>query len=306
MDLHQLRVFRAAAQAGGFTRAGQQLLISQSTVSQHIKDLEAELGCPLFLRVGKRVMVTEAGRVLLLHAEGIFQHMENAEIAVREMTALKRGTVRLGAGATTLIYRLPRVLREYKRRFPEIELIITTGTSESLLAGLRSHRLDLAVVVSPAAEAGLEVSSLGREELVVILNRRHPLARRSRLTPRDLATLPFILYEKETAMQSVVEEFFRSLGISPRIIMEIENSEVNKSLVGAGLGASIVPLCSVAKPSESARLKVMRVRGQTCTRELGLVTLDAAIHPRAIRELAASISAGLRETARPESLKSSI
>ena len=107
MDLHQLRVFQAAIKSGGFTRAGEQLHLSQSTVSQHIKVLEEELGCPLFLRVGKRVLVTEAGNVLLQYAERIFRDLKNAEMAVREMNALKRGTVRLGVGPTTLTYRLP-------------------------------------------------------------------------------------------------------------------------------------------------------------------------------------------------------
>ena len=118
MDLHQLRVFQAAINSGGFTRAGEQLHLSQSTVSQHIKLLEEELGCSLFLRVGKRVLVTEAGKTLLQYAERIFRDVKNAEMAVREMNALKRGTVRLGIGATTLTYRLPPILRDYIRRLP--------------------------------------------------------------------------------------------------------------------------------------------------------------------------------------------
>src|SRR5271154_694265 len=112
MDLHQLRVFGAAVKSGGFTRAGEELHLSQSTVSQHIKLLEDELGCPLFLRVGKRVLVTEAGQVLFQYAERIFRDVKNAEMALREIGALKRGTVRLGVGPTTLTYRLPHTLSD--------------------------------------------------------------------------------------------------------------------------------------------------------------------------------------------------
>jgi LysR family cyn operon transcriptional activator len=103
MDLHQLRVFHAAVKGGGFTRAGEELHLSQSTVSQHIKLLEHELGSPLFLRVGKRVQVTEAGKVLLPYAERIFRDLKNAEMAVREINVLKRGTVRLGVGPTSRV-----------------------------------------------------------------------------------------------------------------------------------------------------------------------------------------------------------
>ena len=155
MDLHQLRVFRAAIQSGGFTRAAEQLHLSQSTVSQHIKLLEEELGCSLFLRVGKRVLVTEAGRVLLQYAERIFRDLKNAEMAVREMNALKRGTVRLGVGPTTLTYRLPPVLRDYIHRFPQIELIVLSGTTEFLTDAIRSEHLDLAIVMSNAPQPGL-------------------------------------------------------------------------------------------------------------------------------------------------------
>ena len=109
MDFHQLRVFQAAVKSGGFTRAGEELHLSQSTVSQHIKLMEEELGGPLFLRVGKRVLVTEAGSVLLQYTEQILRDLRNAEMAIREVNSLRRGTVRLGVGPTTLIYRLPRV-----------------------------------------------------------------------------------------------------------------------------------------------------------------------------------------------------
>src|SRR5260370_8835617 len=139
MDLHQLRVFQAAAGAGGFTRAGEQLRLSRSTVRQHIKVLEDELGCPLFLRVGKKVQVTEAGNVLLQYAERIFREVKNAEMAGREISTLKRGTMRLDVGPTTLTYRLPHLLADYVRRFPKIDLIVLAGTTDFLLIALRAQ-----------------------------------------------------------------------------------------------------------------------------------------------------------------------
>jgi LysR family transcriptional activator of glutamate synthase operon len=293
MDLHQLRVLQAAVKSGGFTRASEQLHLSQSTVSQHIKMLEEELGCPLFLRVGKRVRVTEAGSVLLQYAETIFRDLKNAEMAVREMNALKRGTVRLGVGPTTLTYRLPHVLADYTRRFPDIELIVLAGTTEFLLEALRSQHLDLAVVMRTAPQAGLISTPLGREELVVVLNREHPLARRRTVEPADLGSLRFILYERNTAMQNLIGRYFESLGVTPRIAMEVENNEAIKSLVRVGLGASIMPLCAVSQEPADGPLQVLRVRGKRLMRELRLVSADAAILPKAIRELASALVAAL-------------
>jgi DNA-binding transcriptional LysR family regulator len=297
MDLHQLRVFQAAVRTGGFTRAGEALHLSQSTVSQHIKQLEESLGCALFLRVGKRVVVSEAGNVLLQYAERIFRDLKNAEMAVRELGASKRGTVRLGVGPTTLTYRLPHVLADYKRRLPEIELIVLAGTTEFLLQAIKAQNLDLAIVMQSATPApGLAITPLGREELVVVVNREHALARRTTLDPADLASLRFILYEKNTAMQNLIDGYFHQLGVTPKIIMEVENNEAIKSLVGAGLGASILPLCAVAQQPGAAQLRILRVKDMPLTRELALLTMDAEILPNAIQDLASTLTAALTAT----------
>jgi LysR family transcriptional activator of glutamate synthase operon len=295
MDVHQLKVFQAAVQGGGFTRAGEQLHMSQSTVSQHIKLLEQELGCSLFLRVGKKVLVTEAGNVLLQYAERIFRELKNTEMALRELNQLQRGTVRMGVGPTTLTYRLPRVLRDYTQRFPDIELIVLAGNTEYLLDAIRSHNLDLAVVMSTAAYSGLVSTPLGREELVIVLNRRHPMAARRTLQPSDLSSLRFILYERNTAMQNLIDRYFESLGVTPRIAMEVENNEAIKSMVRAGLGASILPLCAVEDEPPDGHLRILRVRGRPLLRELRLLSPDSGILPKAIQELASALVAGLAE-----------
>jgi len=217
---------------------------------------------------------------------------------------MKRGTVRLGVGPTTLTYRLPRILRDYTRRFPQIELIVLAGTTEFLLDAMRSQHIDLAIVMTTDPQLGLKSTALGLEELVIVLNGKHPLARRRTLEPADLASLRFILYEKKTAMQTLIERYFDSLGVSPRITMEVENNEAIKSLVRAGLGASILPLCAVAQRSSSAQLRVLRVHGMPLVRNLQLVSVDAEILPNAIRELASALVATLGRTSRQSKVSS--
>jgi DNA-binding transcriptional LysR family regulator len=293
MDLHQLRVFQAVATAGGFTRASEHLHLSQSTVSLHIKQLEEEFGCPLFLRVGKRVFVTEAGQVLLQYADKIFREVRNAEMSVREMSSLQRGTVRLGVSATTLIYRLPHLLVQYGDRFPNIELIVITATTESLLESVRTHALDLAIVVNPPPEQGLTITPVGAEELVIAINADHPLARKRTLDPGDLTALRFILYEKSSAMQSLIDAFFVGLGVNPTITMELENTEAMKSLVRAGLGASIIPLFALQGRGHDPKIRPMRVRNARLERPMAIVRLDADVLPKAISELQHLIATGL-------------
>src|SRR5438128_10987985 len=108
MDLHHLRVFQAVARANGFTRASEQLHLSQATISQHIKQLGYELGCALFMRTGRRVVLSSAGHVLLQHTESIFNSVRDAELAGREIKSLREGFVRIGALSTTLIYSVPK------------------------------------------------------------------------------------------------------------------------------------------------------------------------------------------------------
>ncbi len=294
MDIRQLEVLEAAARTGGFTRAGAELGVSQSTVSQHIRQLEAELGCPLFLRVGKRVVETEAGRILVEYAERILRDVRDAQMAVRELSALERGTVRLGAGPTTVIYRLPPILAEYKRRFPEIELSVIASTTEAMLSAVASHKLDLAVVMEPEPVSGLGITPLAAEELVVIVSRDDPMARRRALVPADIAKMKFILYEKGSTMQLLLDGYFARMAVRPAVAMEVENIEAAKALVRAGLGASILPVCAVAERAHAAHLHVLRVAGFPMQRRLALVTLDAARLPGAIRELASRLKSALR------------
>jgi DNA-binding transcriptional LysR family regulator len=293
MDLHQLRVFQAVARSGGFTRAAEHLHLSQSTVSQHVKQLEHELGCPLFLRVGKRVLVSEAGTLLLQHADRIFLELKNAEMNVREMSSLKRGTVRLGVGPTTLTYRLPQILANYNRQFPEIDLVVLATTTELLLKAMRAQELDLAILIWSKPEPGLAFTPLGGEELVVLLHSTHPLAQRRTLEPSDLASLRFILYQKGTAMQNLIDVYFERLRVSPRIAIEVEGIEAMKSLVRAGMGAAIVPLCAVEGLGRASQLRVFRVKGEPLVRNLSLAALDAQILPNAIRQLMSMLAKGL-------------
>jgi len=290
MELHQLLVFQAAVKNGGFTRASEALHLSQSAVSQHIKQLEDSLGCPLFLRVGKAVKVNEAGSVLFNYTERIFRNLKNAEMAVRELSASERGTVRFGVDPTTLTYRLSPVLADYKQRFPEVELVVVAGSTDFLMQAMKARTLDLSVVMySRSVPVGVSNTPLGREEMVVVLNSGHRLAGKSKLTLRDLASLQFILSEKDSAMHRLITQYFEQLGVTPRIIMEVENHEAIKSLVAAGLGASILPLCAVANTAMAEGLCVMRVKGQTLMRQLALVSLDADAVPDAIQGLASSL-----------------
>lgn len=290
MDLHKLQVFQAAALAGGFTKASEQLHISQSTVSLHIMELEEELGCQLFLRVGRQVLLSEAGRALLECSKKIMREMKNAEMAVRELSAMRRGTIRLGTGATTLIYRLRSAIETFCQRYPRMELIIESGSTELMVQQTVSYRLDLAIVMCPVSHPSLRVATLGQEELVLAVPSRQPEARKPFVMPDRLARMNFILYQRNTAMQRVIDQWFLDLGVEPKISMEMENIEAIKSLVAAGLGVSVLPACALMAPHVKSDIAAVRVKGKPLYRELGLASLKAETLPNSIQELARVMS----------------
>jgi DNA-binding transcriptional LysR family regulator len=289
LDIHHLRVFQAAARTASFTTAGRDLSLSQSTVSLHIKHLEEEFGCQLFHRSAKRVWLSEAGRVLLQYADRIQTELKNADLAVREFSTSQQGTVRFGVGATTLVYFLPSVLAKYRRKYPLIELRVTTGVTEVLLQSLMDHTLDMAIVMSPS-EALAEVQSipLMTEELGVALNSRHPLAQKAVLQPNDLKDLTFISHLRGTAMETVQQGYFRQLGVKPRIIMEMENMQAITSVVSVGLGAALLPQCCISG-LQGRGIAYKKVRGLPMSRSLFIAALDWQTHPPATRRLAARV-----------------
>lgn len=301
MDLHKLRVFRSAATALGFTQASEELHISQSTVSLHIKELEQELGCQLFLRIGRKVVLTEAGRALLDSSERVLRELHRAEMIVREFSAMPCGSIRLGAGATTLMYRLRPVIEEFRKRYPQVELIIESGTTEHLVQQIWSHRLDLAILMLPVSAPSLRVAALGREELVLVVPRRHPAGRKRFLVPKELESLNFILYARDTIMQSAIDRWFSDLGVNPRVTMEMENIEAVKSLVAAGLGSSVMPACALAGPHVATEIGVARVKGKPLYRELGLATPNTDMLPSSIQEFASMTMKEIETQLRGES-----
>ncbi|MFN7928309.1 MAG: LysR family transcriptional regulator [Blastocatellia bacterium] len=294
MDLHQLKVFHSAVQAGGFTHASRQLHLSQSTISQHIKQLEDELGCPLFMRVGKQVIPTQAGQLLREHCERIFQDVKNAEMSIQELTGLSKGKVRFGSGATTLIYQLPHVLEAYQTRYPDVELIVVSEISEVIRREVAAHRLDLGLVMLPVEETNLQAEPLCAEELQIALPARHPLAQKRVLRAHDLRQLRFILYERKTVMRQLIDNFFAELGVQPQVTMVMENIEAIKSLIGAGLGASVLPVHAIGNEAADKKVRLMRVEGRKLHRQLSLITLKSSYIPNAVRELGKLIAAELR------------
>ena len=198
-------------------------------------------------------------------------------MAVRELSELQYGTIRLGSGATTVTYLLPRILGAYQRRTP----------SEALALAVHQQKLDLAVVMLPVQPSlALELLPILREELVYVVHSNDPLAAKQVIHPQDILEIPFISFLQGSAMQMNLDTHFAAMGITPRITMEMENIEAIKALVQAGIGAAVLPACSVS-PTQGT-IRPLRIRGFRMERELALALPKATVLPQAIQKLASS------------------
>ncbi len=172
MDLSALRIFRAVAREGGVTRAAERLHRVQSNVTTRVRQLEDELGVPLFIREGKRLHLAPAGQVLLGYADRLLDLAEEARAAVQD--ARPRGLLRLGAMESTAAVRLPAPLTEYHRRYPEVTLELRTGNPQQLATAVLASELDAALAAEPIVEGPFEKLPVYEEDLIIIARAGHP------------------------------------------------------------------------------------------------------------------------------------
>ncbi len=285
MDLPQLEMFLAVAEEGTFTRAGERLHVSQSAVSRQIGLLERELGGLLFHRDGRRTSLTHAGELLAAAASSLSRQLADVAGQISDVHELKRGRLRLAGGMSVCMYILPRLLKRYRALHPEVEMRVTSGTSEAVLRKLRSHEVDLALLTLPILERDMEVVPVLKEEMVVVTAPGHPLVARRTVDARDLGRHPLILYELGSRTREAIENFLRKRNVGYEVAMETENAEIIKAMVANGNGITVLSHATVAADLRHRRLAFARLRGGRLYRETGWVYLKSDYVPRAVKEM---------------------
>ncbi len=285
MDLRQLEILQAIAETGSFTACGRKLHVSQSAISRQILLLEEELGEPLFLRVGRQVRMTAAAESLVQLGKRVFQDVRDTVGAITDRTQQLKGTLRLSGGMTVCLYVFPPLLKHLRRVHPHLDVRLTVATAGQSVHEIRAGRVDAGLLTLPVDESDLVAVPVLREELLLITTPVHPLARRRRLSTKDLAGQPFILFEQGSATRRVIDRFFAAEHIEPTIVMDTENVEIIKAMVKTGLGIGIVPYQAVAREVRAGQLFCSRIEGHELIRETGWVYARANRTPRMINEL---------------------
>ena len=287
MDVRQLEMFRTVAEDGTFTRAAERLRVSQSAISRQVKLLEEELGGVLLHRGARRVSLTPAGELLLKMANRLHRDMQDVVSQISDTHGLRRGSLTLAGGMTVCMYILPGVLKKYRRLYPQVDLRVVSGASETDPAQ-DPHPRGRPGAADPAhhgpgsrGAAGAPGRDGGGH------GARPPPCRGSEpSTCGASGSFPLILYESGSNTRRVLDRLFAEESVPMKVAMETENVEIIKAMVASGLGITIVPFQAVARDVRpAAGFAYRRLRGQRLFRETGWVYLKTDHLPRTISEM---------------------
>ena len=292
LNLDQIRSLIGVIACGSFTSAAQGLSLTQPAVSLHVQELENRFKVKLVDRVGRRITPTPAGLELAAIGQRLLDEAEEAHRVMRRYVDGFVGQVRIGMSMTALIYLMPPVIRELKRTVPSLELVIKTRFSENTLQGVRDNELDRGLCTGPVSDKAVDTTEIGTHAMVAIFP---PDATDvpDAVAPNMIGRWPLILGDPRSALRHLVEDWIGIGGPVPRPVMELDNVAGIKSVVGAGLGASVVPALAITGDDQRGRL-IVRPLEPPINRSLLLIQRRGKADDAAIRHVRAALLANVR------------
>ena len=243
MTLEQLRIFVAVAEREHVTRAAADLRLTQSATSAAVAALESRYDTKLFDRVGRRIELTEAGRLFLTEARAVLARVQAAEALLTDLAGLKRGALSLAASQTVGNYWLPPVMQRYRERHPGVALSLRIGNTEQVAHWVHETSADIGLIEGEIDDPTLSISQIAEDEMVLVVGRMHPWAGRASVLPSDLSETQWVLREPGSGTRSIFETWLAEAGIaadSLQIALEFPSNEAIRGAVEAGAGATVI------------------------------------------------------------------
>jgi DNA-binding transcriptional LysR family regulator len=298
MELRHIYTFQAIVKEGSFLKAAEKLMYAQSTITLHIQQLEAELGVKLFIRQGKKVQLTEAGRSLQEQADSLVARAMSLQQTMFDLVAGEAGHVRIGVIEPTASLRLPQLLTPFCQERPRIRLTIEVGNTKTISQRVASGALDIGICSPPAAHLGLDFEPLFVEQLALLLPEQHPLASAESIRVQDLAKQRLLLSEEDCPYRETIENALLKRRTNPYSGLEIGSLETIKHAVQSGMGLAIIPQSAATPPPTRTRLRA--IDGLKLSLPIGLVLLADEISPsRALEALLILLHKELRQEIAP-------
>lgn len=267
MTIDQLQIFLAVAQHMHFTRAAEALYITQPSVSAAIQNLEEQYGVKLFHRVGRRIELTLAGRMLQVEAQKILAQVELTERGLRELNDLQRGELKLGASQTIGNYWLPHFISLFKQEYPRICVDCTLGNTSEISEGTVTGLFDLGLVegeVEPSVLASLEKRIIGGDSLQIVVGQSHPWFEQTAVEVAELTSTAWVMREKGSGTRQQFEQVLQNWGIeltNLNIILEMKSGEMVKTAVESGVGSAAISNLIIVKEVRLNLLRPIKITG---------------------------------------------
>jgi len=292
MELRQLRYFVAAAEAGTMSRAADRCGVTQPSLSQQVMKLEAELGLPLFDRLGRGVALTEAGRALLPRARQVIAQAHGIEATLRADLDEGRTHLAVGAIPTMAPYLLPALIAQLRDEHPECEILVVEDLTQNLVEKIADNELDVAIMSSPVDHDLIELQVVGREPMLVVMADGHRLCGSAEVSLADLRAEPFVTLHEMHCLGRQIGDFCVSRRLAGNVVCRMTQIDTLLELVRLGLGVSIVPAMVAARDGGGGR-SYQRLRRDVPAREIALAWRSGRTRPRLARRLGDLLTAEL-------------
>jgi DNA-binding transcriptional LysR family regulator len=270
MDLDQLHTFLEIVRLKSFSKAAVSCFRTQPAVSAQVRQLEQELNASLFERLGTKIALTAAGRIFADYAEQILELRRRAQNQINELERVPRGELVIAANEATCIYVLPRVFSEYKKRFPNVQILVDRSFGSRVVDAVVDNQADFGIVQLPVKEKRLQVAKIHADEIKVIVPSKHPLANKTMVLPQDLRELPLLLPKTGTT-RSRISAWLDPVEDDLRISMELDSTEMIKRFVLAGLGVGFSAGAHCREEVRTGLLSAMSMGPDPMFRQIGLI-----------------------------------
>ena len=295
----RLRVFYTVARQLSFTKAAEQLFMTQPAVTFQVKQLEEHFSARLFERSHGRIALTPTGQLVLEYAERILRLSEEMDKRVSELTGAISGPLLLGASTTIAEFILPRVLGEFKALHPQVQASMMVANSETIVNRVADHTIDLGLIESPSQMPGLHIEVCCEDELVMVCASGYKLAGQQAVTAQQIASEPYISRESGSGTREFADNYFRQSGIVPEdlnVVMELGSPEAMKGVVETGIGVAIMSRAAVAKELELGSVVAIMLKPRLI-RTLSLVYPHEKFRSRLLSTFAEFATRRMREIA---------
>ena len=297
VDSRLLKLFCSVARSGSLVGASRELHLTPSAISHALKHLETSLGCRLFERIGKRMLLNHAGEQLLAQIEKPLRDLAAAEEKLKQLGTWGQPRLRIGAAVSSCQYLLPNVIRELKKSSPNLLLQVESGDMPEMIDLMQQNRIDLALGVAADEKQHLESRPVFRDELFFVFSASHPWANAKPLTAADLRKQPLILYQRSSVTAKLVKDYLAAMEVEPPSVMEIGNIEAIKELVKLNLGVSVLAPWTAHKELARGTLRMRPVGPKPLRRQWVVAWLKGrrlTLAEETFCKLCRNVAAGMR------------